>query len=130
MSDNKTSTLANAELGIMELLWKENFLTARQIREELYPDAKTAQHGTVQRLLQRLEEKGFVQRDTSQPVLLFSARISRLEYAGSQMESLARKLTEGSLAPLITHFVEEHKISKEEIQRLRNLLDELKDEKE
>ncbi len=63
MSDNKTSTLANAELGIMELLWKEKSLTARQIREELYPDAKTAQHGTVQRLLQRLEEKGFVQRD-------------------------------------------------------------------
>ncbi len=117
--------MANAELSIMELLWKESPLTARQIREELYPDARTAQHGTVQRLLQRLEEKGFVARDTSEPVLLFSPQISRVEHAGAQMESLAEKLTEGSLAPLITHFVEERKISREEIRRLRLLLNEL-----
>lgn len=38
-------------------------MTARQSRERLYPDANKAQHGTVQRILQRLEEKGFVERD-------------------------------------------------------------------
>jgi predicted transcriptional regulator len=43
--------LANAELAVMELLWDQNALTARKIRETLYPDASKAQHGTVQRLL-------------------------------------------------------------------------------
>ena len=57
------STLANAELAVMELLWEEDRLTARQIRAALYPDATRAQHGTVQKLLQRLEEKWFVERD-------------------------------------------------------------------
>ena len=28
--------LANAELAVMELLWEEDTLTARQIREQLY----------------------------------------------------------------------------------------------
>jgi len=73
----KPATLANAELALMELLWEEDRLTARQIRERLYPAATKAQHGTVQRLLQRLEEKGFVERDREQPVHLFAARISR-----------------------------------------------------
>ena len=116
-------TLANAELAVMELLWERDRMTARQIREELYPDETKAQHGTVQRLLQRLEEKGFVTRDRSLPVHFFEARISRQAYAGSQLESLADKLTGGSLAPLITHLIEEKKISRSEIRRLRELLD-------
>ena len=116
--------LANAELAVMELLWDEGPLTARDIRERLYPGAEKAQHGTVQRLLQRLEDKGFVQRDRELPVYLFDAAVGREEYAGSQLESLARRLTGGSLAPLVTHLVEQKRISRAEIERLRQILDE------
>ena len=120
----KQPPLANAELAIMKLLWHEDRLTARHIREQLYPDATKAQHGTVQRLLQRLEDKGYVERDRSLPVHLFSAMISRQTYACSQLESLAAKLTGGSLTPLITQLVEGKKLSREEISRLRAILDE------
>lgn len=119
----KHASLANAELAVMELLWDEDRLTARHIREQLYPGAEKAQHGTVQRLLQRLEDKGFVERDRSLPVHLFSALISREAYAGGQLESLADKLTGGSLAPLITHLMEQKKISRAEIKRLRHVLE-------
>lgn len=116
--------LANAELAVMHLLWQnDDRLTARQIREQLYPDETKAQHGTVQRLLQRLEEKGFVARDKNLSIHFFSAAISRQMYAGQQMESLADKLTAGSCAPLITHLVEQKKISGEEIDRIRSILD-------
>ena len=86
-------SLANAELAIMELLWDTGPLTARQIKEHLYDDSKKSQHGTVQRLLQNLEDKGFVQRDRSLGVHLFSAVVSREAYGGLQLESLAKKLT-------------------------------------
>ena len=118
----KRPPLANAELAVMELLWHKGRLTARQIREQLYPSATKAQHGTVQRLLQRLEDKGYVDRDRSQPVLYFSARLSRQAYAAGQLESVAAKLTGGSIAPLITHLVEEKRISAEEIEQLREIL--------
>ncbi len=116
-------TLANAELAVMDLLWEQDRWTARDIREQLYPGMTKAQHGTVQRLLQRLEDKGFVERDRSLSVSLFSALISRQAYASGQLESLADKLTGGSLAPLITHLMEEKKISRAEIKRLRQILD-------
>lgn len=115
--------LANAELAIMELLWDDGQLTAREIRECLYPESPKAQHGTVQRLLQRLEEKGYVRRDARLSVHLFSAVVSREEYAGGQLESLAERLTHGSLAPLVTHLIEHNRISPGEIQRLRQILD-------
>ena len=126
----KQPPLANAELAIMNLLWREDRLTARQIREQLYPDAAKSQHGTVQRLLQRLEDKGYVERDRNLPVHFFSAVISRQAYACSQLESLAARLTGGSLAPLITHLVEAKRLSREHIDRLRAILDAPQDDGE
>lgn len=61
----KQLPLANTELVIMDLLWQKHHLNARQIREQLYPDVTRAQHGTVQRLLQHLKDKGYVDRDSS-----------------------------------------------------------------
>ena len=114
--------LANAELAVMELLWDDGKVTARQLRERLYTDQKN-QHGTVQRLLQRLEEKGYVDRDDDLPVHLFSATIGRDEYATGQLELLAGRLTGGSLAPIVTRLVEQKRISRSEIERLRAILD-------
>ena len=119
----KQQQLANAELAVMDLLWQTDRMTARQIREKLYPDETKAQHGTVQRLLQRLEDKGYVERDRSLSVHLFSSSVSRQAYAGGQLELLASKLTAGSFAPLITHLVQQKKISREEINRIRAILD-------
>ena len=120
----KSAPIANAEMAVMNLLWGSDLLTARELREKLYPDAGKAQHGTVQRLLQRLEDKGYVERDRSLPVHFFSAALSRQTYAGTQLESLAETLTAGSFAPLITHLVEQKKISRGEIDRIRAILDE------
>lgn len=117
-----TERLTNAEIAVMELLWDTQPLTARHVREQLYDDAKTSQHGTVQRLLQSLEDKGFVERDRSLGVHLFAPTISREAYGGQQLESLAEKLTGGSIAPLLTHLLDEKKLDKTEISRLRKLL--------
>ncbi len=111
----------------MELLWETNPLTARQIREQLYDDSEKSQHGTVQRLLQSVEEKQMVSRDRSLGVHLFSPLVSREAYGGRQLESLAEKLTGGSIAPLLTHLLETDKLDKAEIKRLRLLLEEAKE---
>jgi predicted transcriptional regulator len=112
------------ELSVMELLWESERLTARQILEQLYDDSKKSQHGTVQRLMQSLEQKGFVERDRTLGVYLFSATITREAYGGLQLESLAQQLTGGSIAPLLTHLLDEKKLGKVEIRRLRKLLKE------
>ncbi len=116
--------LPNAELAVMELLWRDGQVTSRQIIDQLYPDTPKPQHGTVQRLLQRLAAKGFVVRDRSLGISVFSPAISRDAYASAQLESLANRLTQGSLAPMITRLVAENKLSHAEIERLRRILEE------
>ncbi|MFM7563786.1 MAG: BlaI/MecI/CopY family transcriptional regulator [Planctomycetota bacterium] len=117
------SPLANAELSLMELLWDHARLTARQIQNRLYGESDRSQHGTVQRLLQRLEDKGFVRRERGEGAQEFIPLMTREDYASSQLESLAERLTGGSIAPLLTHLIEQKRLSKAELRRLRGLLD-------
>ncbi len=116
--------LPNAELAVMELLWRKGRITGRQIIDQLYPDATKPQHGTVQRLLQRLSAKGLVLRDRSLGISVFSPAISRDAYASAQLESLANRLTQGSLVPMITRLVADNKLSQDEIEKLHRILEE------
>jgi predicted transcriptional regulator len=115
--------LANAELSMMELLWDHGNLSARQIQGKLYGESDRSQHGTVQRLLQRLEDKELVEREKVGVANVFSACISREQYAGSQLESLVDRLTGGSIAPLLSHLVDQKRLSRAELRRLREILD-------
>ncbi len=117
------TSISNAELSVMRLLWKRGVLSARQIREELYPEDTASNHGTVQKLLQRLEGKGFVSRDRTHFMHLFQAKVTKSEYAGEQLEALADKVTEGSILPFITHLVENKKLSAKERRAIRELLE-------
>ncbi|MDE2875541.1 MAG: BlaI/MecI/CopY family transcriptional regulator [Gemmatimonadota bacterium] len=119
-----TRPLPDSELAVMEQLWRSGRLTARQIIERLYPDAARPQHGTVQRLLQRLEAKGFVERDRSLGINVFSPAIGREAYTSGQLESLAKRLGGGSLVPMVSRLVEDNKLSSAEIAKLRRVLEE------
>ena len=118
--------LPNSELAVMELLWKKGRLSARQVLEQLYPDSPRSQHGAVQSLLRRLMEKGFVVRDRDVGVYLFSAGPSREGYASDQLETLANRVTGGSVVPIITQLLEGDRLPPEEIERLRTVLEEWK----
>jgi predicted transcriptional regulator len=107
----------------MELLWDHGSLTARQIQDKLYGESDRSQHGTVQRLLQRLEDKELVEREKVGVSNAFSACISREQYAGSQLESLVDRLTGGSIAPLLSHLIDQKRLSRAELRRLREILD-------
>jgi BlaI family transcriptional regulator, penicillinase repressor len=122
----KKAVASEAELAILKLLWDRDSLTAREIREVLYPGGTPSDQGTVQKLLQRLEAKKLIHRDSSAFVHVFSAKVSRSEMAGQQLESLAEKLTEGSLVPFIAHAVGSRRLSPQERKEIRRLLDKLK----
>jgi predicted transcriptional regulator len=122
--------ITDAELAVLQVLWDKGPATIRRITEELYPSGGTASYATVQKLLERLEGKGCVQRDRKGPVHLFTASIDRDELVGRRLQSLAEKLCGGSWTPLLTHLVQAKKLSSAERQALRALIDELDGKRE
>ncbi len=117
--------VTDAELAVLQFLWVRTLATIRQLTDALYPEGKTSHYATVQKLLERLEAKGFVTRDRSASVHVFQATLERDELIGHQLRQMANKLCDGSLTPLLTHLVNAQGLSPEERRKLRELVDEL-----
>jgi BlaI family penicillinase repressor len=115
--------LPDAELAVLKVLWSGPAATVREIAEATYSQCGESEIGAVHSLLKRLERKGLVRRDRSGHAHQFSAAVSREAVAGHELEATARKLSDGSLAPLIVHLVENQRLTRKEIEQLRQLLD-------
>lgn len=116
--------ITDAELEVLKLLWGRGPLTAREITQEIYGMPSTSNIGTVQKLIQRLEQKGCVKRDRSKYVHRFSAKLSQAAVAGGQLEVLAAKISDGSLAPFLTHLVKARRLTREQKEEIRRMLEE------
>jgi len=119
----KPSSITDAELAIVRLVWEREPISASDIRRELYPSGSPSDHGTVQKLLQRLEAKKFLARDRSTWPHTFRALVSQTALAGQQLDALAEKLTDGSLVPFLLHAVRREKLSAEERAEILRILE-------
>lgn len=117
--------VTDAELALLEFLWDRGPSTIRQLAADLYPPAGSAQYATVQKLLERLESKGYVERDRSASVHRFTAAVGRNGLIDRRLRAIADKLCGGSLTPLLTHLVQAQPLTDAERQTLREMIDRL-----
>lgn len=115
--------ITDAELAVLQVLWEQGPLPIRRITDLLYPEGTTAQYATVQKLLERLEQKDCVRRDRSAAVHLFQAALERDELIGRRLRAVAEKLCGGSWTPLLTHLVQMQPLSTEDRRALRRLVE-------
>jgi len=73
--------------------------------------------------LQRLEAKGYVARDRSAFVHVFRAKVQRSSIIGRRLQDVADKLCEGSLTPLLLQLAEKTRLTAQQREVLRKLLD-------
>ena len=117
--------VTDAELAVLQALWEAGAATIRRLTDALYPGGGAAQYATVQKLLDRLQEKQYVRRDRTAAAHTFTAAVCRDELIGRRLQEMAEKLCGGSLTPLLTHLVRGRRLSARERQELRDLIDEL-----
>ena len=116
-----------AELAIMELLWKKGRLAIRQLTEVLHPNPNAARYATVQKQLERMEAKGLVERDRSLFVHVFVPSVSREQLIGQKLQSVVDKLCGGSFVPLLSQLTRVRRLTVQERRALRELVDQLDD---
>jgi BlaI family transcriptional regulator, penicillinase repressor len=117
--------VTESELNILHVLWDKGRCSTRQLTDVLYPESGgvAAQYATVQKLLERLEEKSLVARDRSLFVHTFTAIADRDELIGRRLRALADKLCGGSLAPIVSHLAKNQSLTEAERKALRELID-------
>lgn len=123
--DATPKDVTDAELAVLQALWDSGTSTIRQLTDVLYPECTAAQYATVQKLLDRLEEKHCVSRDRSAWPHRFAAAIDREELIGRRLQAMAEQLCGGSMTPLLLHLLRAERFSPQERQELRAFLQDL-----
>ena len=118
--------VTGTELAILQVLWEQGPATRRQITDALYPGGGPAHYTTVQKLLERLEGKGFVRhRRGPDGVLNFTATVDREDFISRRLSDMADRLCGGSLTPLLMNLIRSKPIAPAEFQELQKLVKEL-----
>jgi BlaI family transcriptional regulator, penicillinase repressor len=119
--------VTDAELAVLRVLWDRGPASVRDIADELAARGSPSQAATVQKLLERLEGKGWVARDRTGQVQRFKATADRDDLIGRRLRGIADELCEGSLTPLLSHLVQKERLSAADRKALRDLIDGLAD---
>jgi len=116
--------ISETEWEVMKVLWAKAPRSAGEVIETLTSADPTWHPRTVKTFLTRLVGKkalGFRKEGRS---YLYRPLVKETECVAAASDSFLERVFGGSLKPMLAHFVEQKRLSPEEIRELRNLLDE------
>jgi len=107
----------------MEVLWDSPGQTAAEVIKTLRPSTNWADN-TVRTLLSRLvEKKALKTRENAAGPRLFLPAVSREACVGAESASFMKRIFRGASQPLLVHFAQKARLTREEVQELKRLLD-------
>jgi predicted transcriptional regulator len=111
-----------SELEILQVLWRMGQATVRDVHEEL---AKTKASGytTTLKLMQIMDEKGLVLRDTSSKTHVYRAAYTQEKAQTNALDKILSTVFEGSTSDLVIQALGHHKASKDEIDAIKKYLE-------
>jgi BlaI family transcriptional regulator, penicillinase repressor len=120
----KSDDVSDAEMEVLQTLWKEGPATVREVSDRLAPGKNRWAYTTVQTLLGRLEAKGCVKSDKKGLAHVFHAATTRDRFLSDRLLELADKVCDGTTMPLVMALVDKQRFSADELAEFRRLLDE------
>lgn len=122
--NNKIPQISEAELEVMKILWELGQATSSQIIDRL-TETSEWKPKTIQTLISRLVAKGAIKPESTDcKAFLYLPLVGEDEFRALASKSFLQKVFDGSLNLMVASFIKEDKMTKEEIQSLKRLLDE------
>ena len=123
MARTLSATLTEAELRIMQVLWDKQSATVQQVLEAL-PRERPLAYNSVLTIIRILEKKGCVRHVKDGRAHIYRAVLKHDEAKRSEIQHLLGRFFQNSRELLVLNILEDHGIDAQELQRLRQLLDE------
>ena len=125
MDIGKLKKPTEGELEILQVLWEKGKASVREVHETILL-SKEAGYTTTLKLMQIMFEKGLVKRDDSSKVHIYQANVSKEKTQNQFVGKMINTLFGGSTTQLVMQALGNHAPSKEELDEIQNLLDNLK----
>lgn len=119
----KLPSISDAEWPLMQLLWASAPRTAADLTDELAEEFGWAS-STVKTLLGRLVQKGAVYAEPDGKRYLYRPAVTRHRCVRAESRSFIDRVFGGDAGLTAAHLIKNHRLSAEQLDELRQLLDE------
>lgn len=113
--------LTDAELELMQVLWTEGPLTARQVLEHLGGERA---YTTIATILRILVDKGFAETEKVGRAHRFVPCVSRSDYQLRKLGAVVDALFDSNPVSLVRQLVRSRDLSEDELADLKRFVDE------
>ena len=114
--------LGRVQLKIMQVLWQRRRASAREITEAIARTEPIA-HSTVQTLLRKLEAKGAIAHDVEERTFVFYSLVKEDNVRRGAVRDLMDRVFDSSAAELVSYLLQNERVPREELDRIRKLID-------
>ena len=123
MHKNK-SKLSRTEWTLMKICWEKGQVSARVIYEETLKEKKRG-YQTVKTMLDRIVGKGYLEREKFGPIWLYKPAVP----GSKEIDAFVNTVLDNTFAPLFARLAEQEKLSREEIEALKKLIEQHEDDR-
>ena len=116
--------ISEAESVVMEVIWAKNPILTEDVIAALEPNGKW-QEATVKTLLNRLLKKGAIKARKDHRRYLYSPVLTRDQWLANESRGFLDRMFDGRVAPLVSYFSQQKKLSKNDIEELKRVIEEL-----
>lgn len=121
MARRGSPVLTDAELRLMEVLWRKPGATVNDVQEGA--GAPPLSYSTVLTTLRILERKGYAVHDEVNRAYVYRPLVARDEAASKDVGNVLKRFFSGKPLDLAMRLVEHDRPSRDELKRLRALID-------
>jgi len=118
----KSSTLTEAELRLMEVLWQKGPATVQQVQQDL-PDKAPLAYNSVLTTIRILEKKGYVKHVKDGRAYVYTPLVEREEATRSEIRRLVNRFFGSSHELLVLNILRNESVDAAELKRLRKMLE-------
>ncbi len=124
MARHASAQPTEVELQILSILWDIGPCTVRDVHNRL-SDSRETQYSTTVKMLLVMLEKGLVKRDDSIRPQVYSAASSQAVTQKRLLRDLIQKAFDGSAKSLVMQALSSTRTSKEDLEEIRKLIDDM-----
>lgn len=113
--------ISEAEFEVMKIVWKYAPINTNEITDRLVKTT-TWSPKTIQTLIKRLVTKGALSYEKQSRVFVYTPLVGEAEYIRQESNTFLKRFYDGNLTAMLSAYIDNDRLSDDEIDELRSLL--------
>jgi BlaI family penicillinase repressor len=110
----------------MKVVWQLDKATVRDVYEALR-EKRVVAYTTVMTMMKILEEKGYLKKSQVERAYVYRPARPRQKVVGAMVRDFVDRVFDGAAGGLLLHLAKDGRLTKDERQRIRRIIEDLED---